>query len=717
MTLPPPTTLVAHVYNPDNQSKEDLINAFVVRVKMFQRLYAEIKDAPMQMPEQDILIQGKRGMGKTTLLLRLAYEMENDNDLNSWLLPVVFNEEEYGIRRLYKLWERIAILLEDKYEIFTGLFEEMDASFANDEAAYEEHIFELLLKKLREHEKKIVLFIDNFGDIFNRFKVQEVQRLRTVLQTTPDLRIIAASSRVIDDFYKNDHPFYEFFKSYHLGGLSQKETETILLKLGEIYGRNEIKDILKNQRGRVEALRRLTGGVIRTVVLLFEIFNDANSTSAFSDLEMILDRVTPLYKHRMDDLPAQQQEIMEAIAIAWDAVTTKEIAQKTRLPSKQVSAQLRALEKNEIIEKRLTTTKNHLYLIQERFFNIWYLMRHGRKGDRNKVLWLVRFLEEWCDEKQLTNRAEQHINLLKSGNFEDRFAWYMTEAIAGARHINLNLQHEIIETTKDALRQKNSEYLNYIDQSDIVLINRIYSLIAKKNFQQALEVINKLRLRNDFILGYISEKQEDFQQAEHHYQESINLRNDTAAKMKLANLYAYQLENKELATKYYQQLFTQLQTKELFELFLFDLEDGGYGLFFLKFLSNHPSLNIYREMDEYSKQNLENVLLSQSLVLMVFFEKRVDSKLIEGKLYQLIQILLNLQIIFKSYQNVYNLYEVFSEGFDVKYFFKPHYYALMYFLKDEYPNEYLRMGDELKETVEELIAEILDLREKYGIKA
>ena len=118
----------------------------------------------------------------------------------------------------------------------------------------------------------------------------------------------------------------------------------------------KIKEIIDTQPGRIEALRRLTGGVIRTIVLLFEIFIDQKDGSAFSDLEAILDRVTPLYKHRMDDLPAQQQEIVEAIALAWDAINVSEISQKTRIISKTVSAQLRQMEKNEIdlINKNIT---------------------------------------------------------------------------------------------------------------------------------------------------------------------------------------------------------------------------------------------------------------------------------------------------------------------------------------------------------------------------
>ncbi|NIN24297.1 MAG: hypothetical protein GTN82_41575 [Candidatus Aminicenantes bacterium] len=35
--------------------------------------------------------------------------------------------------------------------------------------------------------------------------------------------------------------------------------------------------------------------------------------------------------------------------------------------------------------------------------------------------------------------------------------------------------------------------------------------------------------------------------------------------------------------------------------------------------------------------------------------------------------------------------------------YKPIYYALMYFMRDQYPDEYKKMGPELKQTVEEII--------------
>lgn len=389
--------MVASIYNPDLLTKEQLIRSFVVRIKKFEKLFADIKSAKMEHPEQPILVVGLRGMGKTTLLLRLAYEVENDEVLKEWLLPIVFNEEEYGVTRLFKFWETLAEYLEQKDHSFEGLYDQMDKAYnlQPDPAKYEQAAFALLLQALHQQKKKLLLFIDNFGDMFKRFNKQERQRLREVLTTCPDIRIIAGSAVAVESFFKYDDPLYELFKIKRLEGLTREETEALLLQLGENFPVNPVKEILEKQPHRIETLRRLTGGIPRTMVLLFEIFVDDRDGNAFTDLENILDRVTPLYKHRMDDLRPQQQEIINAIAHNWDAISAGEIARKTRLESKLVSAELQQLKQRKIVNVVPSGSKNHLYQLRDRFFNIWYLMYHPRKGNKEKVLWLTQFQEKW----------------------------------------------------------------------------------------------------------------------------------------------------------------------------------------------------------------------------------------------------------------------------------------------------------------------------------
>ena len=55
-----------------------------------------------------------------------------------------------------------------------------------------------------------------------------------------------------------------------------------------------------------------------------------------------------------------------------------------------------------------------------------------------------------------------------------------------------------------------------------------------------------------------------------------------------------------------------------------------------------------------------------------------------------------------------------QEEWQLKDRFKPLYYAILYFLRDEFPTEYLRMGPELKETVDDILAEVAQMAIDYA---
>ena len=390
--------LIANLYNPAQFTSHELIDRFVVRMEVFQRIYRDLATSLMKRPEQQYLILGRRGMGKTTLLLRLAYEMEQDTGIQDWMLPVVFHEEEYAIDSLELFWERVAAYLEDHHPLlFSGLERSMSGLYSglkDHPELFEEKAFNLLLNALRDQGKKLVLFIDNFGEIYQRFQTWEIQRLRTVLQTVPDLRIVGTTSIILDELYDAKHPFYEFFKVVKLDGLKAEETKTLLLALAAQQQDESVKKIVHEQPERIEVMRRLTGGVIRTIILLYEVFAESHEGRALRDLTIIADRTTPLYQDKMKELSDQQKKIVHAIALAWDGVTAAELSDTTRLSSKHISSQLKILVNNGTLERRqIPGNRQHIYLIQERFFNIWFLMRFGRSDRR--VTSLTPFLGEW----------------------------------------------------------------------------------------------------------------------------------------------------------------------------------------------------------------------------------------------------------------------------------------------------------------------------------
>lgn len=737
-----PQPLIATIYNPHNQSKDALIAGFIARKQKFERLFRDIREAPMTTPEQHILVQGIRGMGKTTLLLRIAYEVDNTPELRQRLIPVVFNEEEYGIGSLADVWERTAQYLGETDASFVDLYDTMTQQYG--EADYERQAFQTLIGALQKQHKKLLLLIDNVGDVLKKLDTQEEQRLREVLLTTPELRLIGATSVIIEQVHDYTRPFYEFFKIIHLDGLTQQEAIELFLKLGETYHAAAVEQLTQRQPGRIEAIRRLTGGVIRTMVLLFEIMVENDSGSVFRDLEVLLDRVTPLYKHRMDDLPAQQQKVVAALAQAWDAANTKELAQVVRLESKVVSAQLKQLINSGLVEKVETHTKNHLYRLEERFFNIWYLMRFGRKTDQ-RVLWLVRFFEtmfagnaEWMQE-----RIDGHLQAMEAGTLDAEAALFLTTAFSGILK-DEELEDLLNKTTKLYLVSKGRQELaNEVGYSRY---EKVTKMLQEQQYESAISLLS--RFKNKTLSVYVDligchlliNKQEtammlfiDFMKNKNNLIRQFilffHLRSITKGRSRLPlGPYAIYEEfvslllnpRKPRDIKITSSIHTVIA--ELVAIYfnknITDRKEFALSLAnkLIEMYSLEPALEIVPNIRvAIAIINLWNNSydIPNNNLLHPFHHLKHKGivSAVSNRLW-LYNSYLKLLLAKKQYHTAYNYFT--HEEWQLKDQFKPLYYATLFFLKDEYPTEYLRMGPELKETVDEILTEVTQMAIDYA---
>ncbi|MBI4648936.1 MAG: SEL1-like repeat protein, partial [Bacteroidia bacterium] len=259
---------------------------------------------------------------------------------------------------------------------------------------------------------------------------------------------------------------------------------------------------------------------------------------------------TPLYKSRMDELPAQQQAITHTITMHWDAMAVKDIAREIRMESNAVSAQLKQLEKNGIVEKETTSIKNYLYRISERFFNIWYLMRHCRKNDRNRVKWLVRFLETWCSNDDLVQRTIKHIHALKQGRLYEKCAYYMTEALAQTP-ISYELQHKLIEEARSSASLQKSELARYLHDSDYQISLEIAKLIQNNEIDNAIALANNVCIPDKYwALGDLFKMKKEIDKAEKYYLMACE-KGIPEAMNNLAILYQTEHKDIEKAEKYY----------------------------------------------------------------------------------------------------------------------------------------------------------------------
>ena len=485
------------IYRPQQKSEQELTNDFVIRLIEFKRLMGSIGNDSIGSIPQHILLQGKRGMGKTTLMYRVFYEVQKTK-AESKILPVIFNEEQYSVRTLYKLWEQIAIYLEEE-KGYEDLFEKMEA--VSEAYDYEERCADLLFSYIDRYQHRLLLLVDNFGEMIYKFSRKDLQRLREVLVTTPTIKIIGGSSVVLESFYKYDQPFFDFFKVAHLAPLRQEDVNTLLLRLGEKRKEPHIAEIVNKQKGRVNALRILTGGVPRTIVMLFEIFLDAKQGESMTDLVQLLDKITPLYKHRMDELPPQQQEIVERLALHWDGMSVGELVKKTRMKSAAISSQLKYLERSDIVVAQKTTGKNKYYQIEERFFNIWYLMQHGSRKNQQKVIWLTRFLEFWCDGDGINQYASSLAKRFQEEHTNPDYIQKMTYAICQAEGIDDEVRDQLIQNSELSLKKLGLE--NFDLPLDSSFEDEFIALIEQEEFTKAKKLLEKAALPKSHELNNV----------------------------------------------------------------------------------------------------------------------------------------------------------------------------------------------------------------------
>jgi len=696
-------------YTPDEMSRDEFLSRFVVRQEVFEEIFEDIKETDYQYPSQHYIIVGQRGQGKTTLLRKIKIAVEEDEELSSFLLPIKFSEEQYQIRSLCRLWEEVADLLEIEYpELFEGIVDDLEEQI--DQPNYENFCFSYLEKIVNAKGKKLLLLIDNIDELFGKLKEKERKQLREILLSSSLLKIVGGSTKMLEQHYDYGQPFYQFFEIIHLKGLNSDETKTLLRTLGGSKYQKRIEEIITKSPERIETLRKLTGGVPRTIVMLFEIFIQEDG-DAFNDLRRILDEVTPLYKHRMDALPSTLQEIVHTLAMNWDAMPTKDIAKAIRMESKKVSAHLKELEKYQVVESECIG-KNKLYRIQERFFNIWYLMRFGRRRDRNRVEWLIKFFLAWYSQDELENKALHLIKTFQTQTINPDYAYYVTEAISYTG-ISNSTEYELKKIARDYLKEQGSSLKDELSQSKIEVMEKAFIEIKNNNEAEAIRILKKLDKKQEtiyFIIGFFYDIKNIYNKAEIYYLKAIEQGNIKALN-NLAILYAKQNEY-DKAEKYFLQAIEQGNTIAL---------DSLVWLYFKHAKMREEALQLAQNAYHQEKNFFTTYALAIISLWSEEFSKSYQyflewlSSFTEEVLGDE-KLLIRYLMLLLSKGQYYKTKEFLElPTYKLKERLKPIWYALMKLIENEYPHEYKKMGSEIEETVYEILEKIEELRKKYAL--
>ena len=399
------------LYNPSRGSDEAFLANFVARRAELDALVASLRATAQGGAARHEIVVGARGMGKTSLLRRLAIAVGAEAELAKSFVALRFREEQYNVISLATFWRNCCDALAEwcEAEGRKDLARRLDAVTAQGPDLAGDKAEETFLDVCRTIERRAVLLLDNLDIVVDNLK-EENWRLRTVLQSEGGPIVVGAATQFLDQSGDRQAPFYEFFRPHVLEPLTQSELLSCLRALATARGERgkPVLSILERERERALTLYALTGGNPRVVALIYQLLERADSREIFADLEALLDQVTPFYKARVEEYEgANQRAIIDAVALNWDPITSNAIEEKTGIPLTTISSVLNRLKRDGFIEEVQRSGARAGYQIAERFLNIWYLMRHGTRQLRQKLRWLTLFLTKLFSEADLERMADE----------------------------------------------------------------------------------------------------------------------------------------------------------------------------------------------------------------------------------------------------------------------------------------------------------------------
>lgn len=398
-------------YNPERMSATEIRETFVAHQWLVDEIISILKRQPKGAGVQHAIIVAPRGMGKTTLLLMLRFTVLESELAQSWQ-PLLFPEESYDIYELADFW--IAVLNHISRETEDpALDHEVSNLKLKSRSSHE--LEEAALARIKdwrtEHKKRLLMLVDSFDIIMEQIgNERDNARLRDELMNDGAMMFVGGATTFFKEARAYEQPLYNLFKVYNLQSLNSDQIHELLRRRAKLDGAEEFEEILRVNATRLRVLEYFTGGNPRLVMMLYRVLTQSQISEVKRGLEKLLDEVTPYYKAKVENLPAQQRKILDHIARisarTREGLTPTEIASSTRLPVNQVSAQLQRLAEAGYVRAANIRARSSYYALSEPLYAIWHQMRFGRDA-RKRMEWLVTFLKGWYDSKELDSECER----------------------------------------------------------------------------------------------------------------------------------------------------------------------------------------------------------------------------------------------------------------------------------------------------------------------
>lgn len=377
-------------YNPAFLGEEALVAAFVARGRDLAGIL-EIVQGNTGATNQHVIVIGPRGIGKTTLVLRVAAELRRDPTRVGGVYPIVFAEESYEVHDAASLWLQALYHLGRQtgaprwQQAHERLRSETDANRVRGLALAELHEFS------EAEGKRLLLIVENINVLVDRqISADEAWTLRHTLLNDPSIMLLATATSRFDGIDRREQAMFDLFRVITLEPLASHECAALWHGLTGAT--------IDERQGR--ALEILTGGNPRLLAVLSRTVADAPLRTLADDLVQLINDQTPYFKSQIDALSPQAQRVFVVLADLWAPATAQEIAERAGLSVNNVSAVLARLEQDGVVLADAVSRRRKRYQLGERLYNIYYQMRRGGAA-AERVRYSIDFIAAYYDAETI----------------------------------------------------------------------------------------------------------------------------------------------------------------------------------------------------------------------------------------------------------------------------------------------------------------------------
>ena len=384
------------LYRSGVTSPERLRHTSVAREHLLDNAIESLRGSVGRKSKNHLLFIGTRGIGKTHLLSRIEDAVQSDKTLGSRVVVVRFPEESNRTLSfadfLIGMCGILKEILEDE-PLWSELFAAVQTE--EDDAKVADTLVPALREQNRRHGRTLLVMLENLGEILGRQirDKNDVAALRKFLMADNGCLLVSTAPLHFDGITDVGQPFYDFFDIQILETLSFEETVDVIRLNLEWEERTDILETLEDMRPRLQALYRMTGGNPRLTMMLYELIAHESITGVQEQFHLLLDRISPFYQGRLNDLAPGQRALLECLASMRDQEKTPAaIAARMRMSQQETSSLLKRLTDARYLraDRHPRDRRSRLYTIREGFFDIWLAMNLSR-GARRRMPFLIDF--------------------------------------------------------------------------------------------------------------------------------------------------------------------------------------------------------------------------------------------------------------------------------------------------------------------------------------